>query len=324
MTGETPTRAEIRASRPPKAAVAPDRPLGHRWDVERAVGGGRRRTLTVFLAGAECPFTCLFCDLWMHTLPGRTPPGALPEQLGVALAEAEAPDPRGAARAIKLYNASNFFDDRAVPPEDDQALADLCTPFERVTVETHCRLVGERAGRFADAVDGRLEIAIGLETIHPSVLPRLNKGMTLDDFDRAVDWAGEREIGVRAFVLVGLPWVAPERFAAWAARSTDYAAKAGVDRVSLIPLRLGNGALDVLERRGDLAPVTLSHVESAFQRSLEIAGDRVIVEVDPWDLDGPTACPACADARIERLRVANLEQVLRPPPVCDCGSGMRG
>ena len=34
-------------------------------------------------------------------------------------------------------------------------------------------------------INGRLEIAMGLETVHPEVLRRLNKRMTLDDFERA-------------------------------------------------------------------------------------------------------------------------------------------
>lgn len=325
---ETRDRAEIRALRPPKPNHPADRPIGHRWEVERGVHADRRRTLTVFLAGAECPFTCLFCDLWMHTLPGPTPRGALPEQLRIALSEAaEEPEavegaesPGRPGRAIKLYNASNFFDDRSVPPEDDRALADLCAPFDRVTVETHSRLLGDRAERFGASLDGRLEVALGLETTHPSVFPRLNKGMTLPDFDRAVGWARERGIGIRAFILVGLPWVAPAEFATWAARATDHAAGIGVDRVSLIPLRRGNGALDALADRGDLSPVTLRHVEAAFERSLALAGGRMIVEVDPWDLDALGTCRKCAAPRIERLRVGNLEQALGPAPGCHCGS----
>jgi len=51
---------------------------------ERAVHG-MERAATVFLAGAECPFTCSFCDLWRWTLDGPTPPGALPAQLSKAL-----------------------------------------------------------------------------------------------------------------------------------------------------------------------------------------------------------------------------------------------
>lgn len=297
------TPRRIRQARPPRAPVGADRPLGHEWETERRVGGGERRVLTVFLAGAECPFTCLFCDLWRHTLEGPTPAGAIPAQLEMAL-EAAGAAPGGCA--LKLYNASNFFDARAVPPDDDTRVARLCAGFARVTVECHPRLLGERAERFADALDGRLEIAMGLETVHPDVFPRLHKGMTRDDFDAGVAWARERGLGTRAFVLVGLPWVPAREFSAWAASSARHAAELGVDRVSLIPLRAGNGALDALVREGALEPVRLEHVEEALAAALAAAGPGTVVEVDPWDLEPLARCGACGPVRIERLREANL------------------
>lgn len=318
VTGDRLGSREIRSLRPAKPEVRLDRPIGHRWDIERGLGARARHALTVFLAGAECPFTCVFCDLWKHTTSGATPVGALPRQLEIALAEASGGGPSGAGHAIKLYNASNFFDNRSVPPEDDDALARLCAPFERVTVETHARLLGDRAEAFATSLDGRFEIAMGLETIHPTVFPRLNKGMTLSDFDRAVGWARDRGIGVRAFVLVGLPWTRPSEYATWAGRSVDHAAGLGVDRVSLIPLRTGNGALEALAERGDLGPVRLDHVEDALERCLAAVGGRMIVEVDVWDLADLARCDRCAAPRIDRLARANLEQEMLPPPECDC------
>ncbi len=279
----------------------------------------RRRVLTVFLAGAECPFTCLFCDLWRHTLEGPTAAGALPAQLALALEEAERGGENiGRADAVKLYNASNFFDTRAVPRSDDAALADLCAPFARVTVETHARLVGERTAALAESLEGRLEIAMGLETVHPAIFPRLNKGMDLADFERAAAWARERDIGTRAFVLVGLPWVPSSEFATWAARSAAFAASVGVERVSLIPLRRGNGILDELARSGDLGPVRLRHLEDAMELTLEAVGREMIVDTDLWDADRLSRCARCAPRRTERLGTANLDQVLGPRVPCDC------
>ena len=42
-------------------------------------------------------------------------------------------------------------------------------------------------------------VALGLETVHPQVLPALNKQMTLDDFAQAVDYLLRHDIAVRAF-----------------------------------------------------------------------------------------------------------------------------
>jgi len=138
-TGAALDSTRIRALRGPRDGVDPIRPIGFEWEEERAVGGGTTDSLTVFLAGAECPFTCVFCDLWRYTTEDATPAGAIPAQLEAAFhAEREAISARGRragseqsiARAdrgpaIKLYNASNFFDRRAVPPGDDPRIAEL-------------------------------------------------------------------------------------------------------------------------------------------------------------------------------------------------------
>ena len=217
--------ATVKALRQQKPAIDPWRPLGTLWEHERQPGGAVAPVLTVFLAGAECPFSCVFCDLWRHTLEGPTPRGALPVQLRRALAEA---GPIAPEAQVKLYNASNFFDARAVPPEDDEALAALLAPFAQVVVECHPRLVGDRAeqfaamlGRAAAAAPGsagtkpRLQVAIGLETVHPEALPRLGKAMSLDDFAAAAARLRAIGAGVRAFVLIGVPYVAAEEAAEW-------------------------------------------------------------------------------------------------------------
>ena len=199
----------IRAARPAKRPVDPRRALGTLWEEERTANGDVVPALTLFLAGAECPFTCVFCDLWRSTLDGPTPPGALAAQVERALA-AEDPDRLAGAR-VKLYNASNFFDPRAVPPGDLDAIVPLVAPFSRVVVESHPRLVGRRCRDFAAALgDGRLEVAMGLETVHPGALPQLNKRMTLADFDRTVERLAAWGVAARAFVLVGAPFVPPK------------------------------------------------------------------------------------------------------------------
>ena len=86
----------------------------------------------VFLSGAECPFTCSFCDLWRWTFEGPTPAGAIPRQLREVL-HTHAGDATAPQR-LKLYNASNFFDRRAVPAEDVPTIAALAEPLDRKSV----------------------------------------------------------------------------------------------------------------------------------------------------------------------------------------------
>jgi len=103
----------IRALRPARQRVDPYVAIGATLEPERRPAGIVEQTLTVFLTGAECPFTCSFCDLWRYTIDGPTPLGALARQLRTVL-EAHEHQP---VDRIKLYNASNFFDPRAVPAQ---------------------------------------------------------------------------------------------------------------------------------------------------------------------------------------------------------------
>lgn len=306
----------VRSLRTPKRRVDPWVPLGHLWEEERTRDGGLLPALTVFLAGTECPFTCVFCDLWRETLDDATPPGALPTQLRKVLVAA-GPPPGPAA--VKLYNASNFFEPRAVPPDDEAEILDLVAPFARVTVECHPRLVGDRCLRFAERLAGSLEVAMGLETIHPEVLPRLDKGMTLADFDRAAEILRQSGIGLRAFVLVAPPFTPPDKAVDWAVRSAEHAFEQGAERVSLIPVREGNGALDALRERGDFHPPRLDQLEEALERCLALAGG--IVTADLWDARRFAGCAECADTRLDRLDRMNRAGRAEPKIACDVCKG---
>lgn len=303
----------IRALRPslpaPRPAADRQEPLGWLVESERA-----ERVLTVFLAGAECPFTCAFCDLWRYTSEGATAPGALPAQLERALVEAGP----GPFDRIKLYNASNFFDPRAVPPGDLPALAHLLAPCPAVTVETHARTVGERCLEFADRLAGRLEVAIGIETIHPEALPRLNKQVTLDQFSRAATFLQEHGIDLRAFVILGVPFVPPAEAVEWARRSAAWALARGARHVTIIPARGGNGEMERLAAAGDFVPPNLAQLESALSACLAAPGgpDGATVTADLWDVERLSACPACRDASVERIRLMNREG--RPAPGIEC------
>src|SRR5208337_4826697 len=95
-----------------------------------------------------------------------------------------------------------------------------------------------------------LQVAMGLETIHPEVLPRLNKRMTLADFDRATRFLGQHGIDVRAFLLLRPPFLSEQEGITWAKRSIEYAFDRGVECCVVIPTRAGNGAMDRLQEQG--------------------------------------------------------------------------
>ena len=305
--------ARIRSQRPAKSKVDPWRPLDVLVEVERDTSCQLRPSITVFLAGSECPFTCVFCDLWRFTIDEPTPVGAIPRQLEIALGSLE---PDGVADSIKLYNASNFFERNAVPPQDLAAIAERLSSFRRVIVECHPRLVGDSCLRFAEMLTGRLEVAMGLETIHPIAQIGLNKQMTLDDFARAAKRLQDNGIGVRAFTLLSPPFVPARESVDWTVRTVRFAFEEGVTVVSIIPIRGGNGEMERLAELGLFVPPTLALLEEAMVRAVDTAGGVVLADL--WDVERMAGCPICQEARVAHLVEMNRTGVV--DSLVDCSA----
>jgi uncharacterized Fe-S cluster-containing MiaB family protein len=213
-----------------------------------------------------------------------------------------------------LYNASNFFDQRAVPPGDIAGIAALAAPFAAVTVESHAGTIGSRARAFARQIPGRLEVAVGLETIHPVAAAQLNKRLELAQFDRAARFLIENGIELRVFVLLGVPYVAVEESVAWTVRAVEYAAERGASVVSIIPVRGGNGEMERLQALGHFVPPTLSQLEEALDLSLQLTGTTVAVDL--WDIERLSSCKRCRGDRIDRLQRLNSTARAEPRIVC--------
>jgi len=302
--------AAILAVRPPKNRVDPRRPYAYLVEPECSASGVIEDVATIFLTNRECPFRCLMCDLWKNTTDERVPVGAIPEQIDFALAELPP------AKHVKLYNSGNFFDRQAIPREDYEAIANRVASFETVIVENHPRLCGDDCLRFRDLLAGKLEIALGLETIHPEVLPRLNKQMTVEDFQRAVRFLTENEIATRAFILLRPPFLNEAEGVEWALRSIEFAFDVGVQCCSVIPTRDGNGAMEQLHGDGAFTPPTFRSLETVLAEGLAMCRGRVFVDL--WDAERFLDCQRCGTARRDRLQRMNLTQKVLPMVSCTC------
>ena len=304
----------ILARRPERNRLDPRRAYAAFAEEEPDAAGAIVSVAVVFLTNRECPWRCLMCDLWRNTLEEAVPPGAIPEQVRSALGGLPP------ARVLKLYNAGSFFDPRAIPAEDFEAIAALARPFERVIVEAHPSLVGDACLRFRDLAGGRLEVAMGLETVHPETLERLNKRMTLAQYDASAAFLAREGIPHRAFVLAGLPWLDEAEGLAAARATVGHAFDHGAGVVSIIPTRGGNGALDALAADGLFAEPRLSVLEDAHDLGLSLSRGRVFADL--WDLERFARCPSCFPARRARLARANRTQrVLFRVSCTACGGG---
>jgi len=309
---------ERRGSRP---QYDPWRYQGVHVEDERAPDGAIAPIAAIFLTGRECPWRCAMCDLWKYTTITDTPPGAITSQLHAAR-EALADRP---VAGVKLYNAGNFFDPRAVPESDYEGIAAALAGLSRVIVESHPALVGPRADRFNAALarhqtaagrPARLEVAMGLETVHPEALDLLNKRFTLEQFEAAARALEQRGVGLRVFLLISPPFVPRAEQDEWLTRSIEASIEYGASAISLIPTRSGNGTLEALAAMGSFSEPDLNEVERSFALALSQARSRARVFVDLWDLERFAHCPDCLAPRRDRLHAMNLQQTILPP--CSC------
>ena len=299
----------ILQQRGPRNTVSASVPYAFLHEEEYFGNGDVGSVSTILLTNRECPWRCAMCDLWKNTLTETVAFGSIPAQIEHALSRLPP------ARQIKLYNSGSFFDPRAIPPVDYPAIASLVNHFERVIVECHPALIQESCFQFQSLLSTQLEVAMGLETVHPAVLEKLNKKMTLDQYKSAAARLLARDIDLRSFVLVQPPFMAIDESLNWACRSIDFAFGCRATAVTLIPTRAGNGAMDSLARSAEFSPPALSVLEDAFAYGVSLQANRVFLDL--WNIDNITSAPCCRTERLNRLRAINLSQHLIEPVICD-------
>lgn len=291
-------------------ALDPGRPYAYLVEKERTVSGKIEETAIIFLTNKECSFTCLMCDLWKNTTEVSVPEGSITAQIEWALSKMPS------AKHLKLYNSGSFFDERAIPEKDYAKIASLVEHFETVIVEAHPILIGEKCLRFRDMLKPELEVAVGLETVHPEVLQKLNKQMTPEDFRNGINFLSTNNIRSRAFILVRPPFMSESEGIYWAKRSLDFAFQSGIECCIVIPVRSGNGAMDLLMKNGDFSLPAIPSLEEVLEYGISLGQGRVFADV--WDLNLFSTCGHCFDDRVKRLVQMNLKQKPLPQVSCNC------
>ena len=300
----------ILSVRGPKNQVEWQRPYAWLVEKERTASGLIEDTAIIFLTNRECPYKCLMCDLWKNTSDKPVPAGAIPAQIEWALSQMPP------ARHIKLYNSGSFFDEKAIPEKDYAEIASLLESFETVIVESHAKLINDKCLRFKKLLKPDLHVAIGLETVNPDILEKLNKQMTLDDFSKAVKFLSANGIKTRAFILLRPPFMSEKEGIFWARKSINFAFEVGVECCIIIPVRAGNGAMDVLLANGDFCPPDIHSLETVLEYGIGLKSGRVFADL--WDLKLFSKCDKCLDQRTKRLLAMNLNQIIEDSVKCSC------
>ena len=300
----------ILARRGQRNRVDPKKPYAWLTEKELVASGKIEDTGVIFLTNRECPFRCLMCDLWKNTTDESVPPGIIPDQIEWAL------NKMPHVKQVKLYNNGSFFDTRAIPEKDYERIASLLSGLKTVIVESHPALINHRCLAFRDMLKADLQIALGLETVHPEILMKLNKKMTLHDFTRAVSFLKLNGILSRAFILLKPPFMSESEGIYWAERSIDFAFKAGAECCIIIPVRAGNGAMDYLAENDLFSPPEILSLEKVVEYGIKLNAGCIFS--DTWDLNLLPGCEKCAQQRIRRLSEMNLKQEVTEQVRCEC------
>ena len=302
----------ILANRGKKNIVDPQKPYAWLVEKEHTASGTVEEVAIIFLTNRECPYHCLMCDLWKNTTNESVPVGAIPNQIEWAL------DHMPQVKHLKLYNSGSFFDERAIPVKDYKRIASLVSTFETVIVESHPSLINEKCLLFKDMLKPEMQVALGLETVHPGILRKLNKRMTLEDFKNSIDFLSQNGILSRAFILLRPPFLSESEGIYWAERSIDFSFSTGVECCTIIPVRAGNGAMDLLLEKGDFTPPDIHSLETVLEYGIGLNAGRVFA--DTWDLELFSNCKKCIDQRTHRIIAMNLSQKIIGQDTCTCDS----
>jgi len=217
---------------------------------------------------------------------------------------------------IKLYNSGSFFDPGAIPPQDYGEIAALLSRFDTVIVESHPAFIGDNCLKFKELLKPELQVAIGLEIADDDLLLRLNKKMTTADFCNAVEFLLIHDILARAFVLLKPPFLNEEEGVLQAEKSIRFAFNNGVECCTVIPVRAGNGSMEILQEKGLFSPPGIQSLEKVVEYGINLKMGRVFADL--WELKQFSRCDSCFEERASRLNFMNHHQSIVKRVKCGC------
>ncbi|MFW5903805.1 MAG: archaeosine biosynthesis radical SAM protein RaSEA, partial [Halolamina sp.] len=175
------------------------------WIDEDNTPEGVVDSLTIVLNTGGCRWAraggCTMCGYVAESVEGGTVPHeALVDQVEAVL-EHERENADDPAPLVKIYTSGSFLDEREVPAETREFVAETFADRERIVLESLPDFVdGEKLADFTDrglAVD----VAVGLETATDRVRHDcVNKYFDYDDFVAAAETAAAAGAGVKAYL----------------------------------------------------------------------------------------------------------------------------
>ena len=300
---------------------APDEPT-RVWLDEDNTPDGVYQSLTIILNTGGCRWAraggCTMCGYVAESVEG----GSVAHEDLMAQVEAclehereEADEDSG---LVKIYTSGSFLDEREVPAETRQAIAETFADRNRIVVESLPDFVDrEKIADFTE-VGLQTDVAVGLETANDRVRHDcVNKYFDFEDFeaacaealeaDAAVESAGA---GVKAYLLLKPPFLSESEAIADMKQSVRNCAEVeGCHTVSMNPTNVQRYTMvDQLHFRGGYRPPWLWSVADVLESTAD--ADAIVVSdpVGHGSDRGPHNCGECDDLVQEAIKDFDLRQ----------------
>ncbi|WP_435359476.1 archaeosine biosynthesis radical SAM protein RaSEA [Haloarchaeobius sp. DFWS5] len=285
------------------------------WLDEDNTPGGVYQSLTIILNTGGCRWAraggCTMCGYVAESVEGGSVSHeALMDQIQVCLDhEAEEADEKSGL--IKIYTSGSFLDEREVPAETRQAIAETFGDRERIVVESLPDFVSQ--AKLEEFTEQGLDtdVAVGLETATDRVRHDcVNKYFDFEDFEAAAAEARAADAGIKAYLLMKPPFLAePEALEDMISSVRRCAGVDGCHTVSMNPCNVQRYTMvDDLFFRGGYRPPWLWSVAKVLEAT---ADEDVIVVSDPvghGSERGPHNCGECDDQVQTAIKDFDLRQ----------------
>jgi len=276
------------------------------WLDEDNTPDGVYDSLTIILNTGGCRWAraggCTMCGYVAESVEGGTVPHEdLMTQIERCL-EHEREHAAEPAGQIKIYTSGSFLDEREVPAETREAIAETFTDRDRMVVESLPDFINrEKIAAFTDR-GIETDVAVGLETATDRVRHDcVNKYFPFTAFETAAAEARKADAGVKAYLLMKPPFLSEAEAIADMKRSVRRcAAVDGVHTVSMNPTNVQRYTMvEELYHADGYRPPWLWSVVDVLRAT---ADEEVIVVSDPVGHGsdrGAHNCGECDD-RVQR------------------------
>lgn len=228
----------------------------------------------------------------------------------------------GEMQLLKVYTSGSFLDECEVPSEAAEEMLRYCKERNvRFLFESRPEFVLQERISELTTVHDDIEVALGLESSNDRILKySVNKGFTVQDYDRAAGLLADEGLAIRTYVLLKPPFITESEAIADSVSTIKYAARMS-DTISLNPVNVQKGTLvEKLWRNWAYRPPWLWSVLEVLKSTADLQRKILCEPTGGGRERGAHNCEGCDEVILHSLRSYSLSQdpTKLGSPDCEC------